>query len=974
MQRNFRKLFVLIATTLAVETSSFGSAAPVVVASPPPDAKLLELAKSHFNEDIGPSEEKLFRAAANGEDADCGQGAGDEADPAKAAGWETGRVIRSDRLKWLCTDPAASELVSSRGISILGARIDGVLNLQWARITYPLQMRRCAFTQKLILERSHLRSLNLHATWVKELGAARLTVDESVTMSDGFKAEGKVEIMNATIGGNFECDAGQFIVAEGIALDASSAKIGSNVSLGQARFEGGVDFSGATISGIFACDEGQFINKKGRALSLDSVRIDRNLFLRRAKFEGEVWLFNAIIGGNFECSGGTFTGSENGALNASSAKIGSNVYLNASFTATRKVAAAFQAAIIGGDLVCSGGTFEGSENGALDASSAKIGSNVSLGQARFEGGVDFNDATISGIFACDEGTFINKKGRALSLDSVKIDHNLFLRKANFQGEVWLYNAIIDGNFECSGGTFTDSENGALDASSAKIGSNVFLRQAHFEGGVDFSGATISGIFACDEGQFINKKGRALSLDSVRIDRNLFLRRAKFEGEVWLYNATIGGNFECSGGTFVGSENGALDASSAKIGSNVYLNASFTATRKVAAVFRAAIIGGDLVCSGGTFVGSENGALDASSAKLGSNVYLNAFFETKGKVAVALKEANIGGDLVCKGGTFICNKGEALNAVSAQIQGSIFFGDPVHADGGIVFTSAHINGEFDLVGVASVQNLNLGMQFAKVGILRNDKPSWPLERKLSLEGFAYDEIDYRASPTAQTQIEWLHRQPQDRFLSQPYEQLAGTLRNMGLQEEARKVMIAKNEDHGRHPNSLSDWCWYSVLGEPLVGYGYRPWNAFFISLLVMLFSALLFQIGYNRSIITATGEKAYVEVSGGERRLSDNYQKFNSLIYSLETFVPLLKLDVSAYWKPNANCGKELRGLHKLALVLVTLLLQILYGNRGAKKQRITKFAPMKSGSLLRCYFWFHIIAGWILTTLWVGGLTGLLKT
>jgi len=974
MQRNFRKLFVLIATTLAVETSSFGSAAPVVVASPPPDAKLLELAKSHFNEDIGPSEEKLFRAAANGEDADCGQGAGDEADPAKAAGWETGRVIRSDRLKWLCTDPAASELVSSRGISILGARIDGVLNLQWARITYPLQMRRCAFTQKLILERSHLRSLNLHATWVKELGAARLTVDESVTMSDGFKAEGKVEIMNATIGGNFECDAGQFIVAEGIALDASSAKIGSNVSLGQARFEGGVDFSGATISGIFACDEGQFINKKGRALSLDSVRIDRNLFLRRAKFEGEVWLFNAIIGGNFECSGGTFTGSENGALNASSAKIGSNVYLNASFTATRKVAAAFQAAIIGGDLVCSGGTFEGSENGALDASSAKIGSNVSLGQARFEGGVDFNDATISGIFACDEGTFINKKGRALSLDSVKIDHNLFLRKANFQGEVWLYNAIIDGNFECSGGTFTDSENGALDASSAKIGSNVFLRQAHFEGGVDFSGATISGIFACDEGQFINKKGRALSLDSVKIDRNLFLRRAKFEGEVWLYNATIGGNFECSGGTFVGSENGALDASSAKIGSNVYLNASFTATRKVAAVFRAAIIGGDLVCSGGTFVGSENGALDASSAKLGSNVYLNAFFETKGKVAVALKEANIGGDLVCKGGTFICNKGEALNAVSAQIQGSIFFGDPVHADGGIVFTSAHINGEFDLVGVASVQNLNLGMQFAKVGILRNDKPSWPLERKLSLEGFAYDEIDYRASPTAQTQIEWLHRQPQDRFLSQPYEQLAGTLRNMGLQEEARKVMIAKNEDHGRHPNSLSDWCWYSVLGEPLVGYGYRPWNAFFISLLVMLFSALLFQIGYNRSIITATGEKAYVEVSGGERRLSDNYQKFNSLIYSLETFVPLLKLDVSAYWKPNANCGKELRGLHKLALVLVTLLLQILYGNRGAKKQRITKFAPMKSGSLLRCYFWFHIIAGWILTTLWVGGLTGLLKT
>ncbi len=29
---------------------------------------------------------------------------------------------------------------------------------------------------------------------------------------------------------------------------------------------------------------------------------------------------------------------------------------------------------------------------------------------------------------------------------------------------------------------------------------------------------------------------------------------------------------------------------------------------------------------------------------------------------------------------------------------------------------------------------------------------------------------------------------------------------------------------------------------------------------------------------------------------------------------------------------------------------------------------------LRWYLWCHIIAGWVLTTLWVGGLMGLLKT
>src|SRR5947209_7211152 len=47
-------------------------------------------------------------------------------------------------------------------------------------------------------------------------------------------------------------------------------------------------------------------------------------------------------------------------------------------------------------------------------------------------------------------------------------------------------------------------------------------------------------------------------------------------------------------------------------------------------------------------------------------------------------------------------------------------------------------------------------------------------------------------------------------------------------------------------------------------------------------------------------------------------------YSVETFVPFLKLRISQYWTPN-------------------------------------------SGSWLQTYLWLHIAAGWILTTLWVGG-------
>ena len=74
--------------------------------------------------------------------------------------------------------------------------------------------------------------------------------------------------------------------------------------------------------------------------------------------------------------------------------------------------------------------------------------------------------------------------------------------------------------------------------------------------------------------------------------------------------------------------------------------------------------------------------------------------------------------------------------------------------------------------------------------------------------------------------------------------------------------------------------------------------------------------------------------------------FNAFVYSLECFTPLLKLDQSANWTPNANrdAGVHLWRLH---------------------------FTP---GTLLRTYLWFHIMAGWLLTSLWVGAVTGLVKS
>jgi hypothetical protein len=244
------------------------------------------------------------------------------------------------------------------------------------------------------------------------------------------------------------------------------------------------------------------------------------------------------------------------------------------------------------------------------------------------------------------------------------------------------------------------------------------------------------------------------------------------------------------------------------------------------------------------------------------------------------------------------------------------------------------------------------------MLLNAKNSWPNPGRLNVDGFVYEHIDSEASPNAEVQLQWLARQSADRFVSQPYEQLATVFRNMGLERDARAVLIQKNREQARHLHWRPEWLWYGFFGK-VIDYGYRPWRAFYISLVVIAIGWFAFRVGYDWKLMTPTGSEPYPTEKQGkttaekdqQRTISPDYPKFNAFVYSVETFVPLLKLGIGERWAPNAHSGPPLN-----------------VGSLGYLG------FPRTGGSLLRYYLWFHIVAGWVLTTLWIGGLTGLVKT
>jgi hypothetical protein len=363
------------------------------------------------------------------------------------------------------------------------------------------------------------------------------------------------------------------------------------------------------------------------------------------------------------------------------------------------------------------------------------------------------------------------------------------------------------------------------------------------------------------------------------------------------------------------------------------------------------IGGGLECKGAKFNNPGGNALHADELKVKENVFLSDGFKAVGEVR--LLYADIGGGLECKGAEFKNPGGYALSADGIKVKGNVFLSDGFKAIGEISLPGADIGGDIDCIG-ADLNNPNgfalncqntkikgalllrqinnlVGMLYLphmKAEALVDDKTGWPVKGTLYIEGFEYgDLICDETLTSASERIKWLQLQPTKPFFPQPYEHLAKVFRDMGRESDAREVLIAMHKGLRSELGPLalsrkwfkeaSGWGWDWFLWFT-IRYGYEPGRAVFGLILFWL-------VGWG--VFYCAGKHGNMHYPKERRG-----QTLNSFIYSLDVLLPIINFHQKDFFLPNAN-------------------------------------KPW--GKWVRVYFWIQIGAGWILTTLAVVALTGL---
>ena len=565
-------------------------------------------------------------------------------------------------------------------------------------------------------------------------------------------------------------------------------------------------------------------------------------------------------------------------------------------------------------FTATGATFEG----FLLITQSRVLQGVSLIEARVGQSVGLSG---SEIFGCD--------GPALHADGLKVDGGFVLgtfpnenecavggEVFRATGEVRMLGACIGRDLDCSGGRFDNTGGVALAADRADIRGEVRLASGfHATGEVRLWRTRIGSDLTCLGGKFDNSHNcrtpddgddprapgtggpfgepgdYALRADGAEVKGSVNLCQGfRSKGVVYLVGTQIDSDLNCSGGKFDNSGGDALAADSAKIGGGARLDAGFHANGLVGLL--GARIGGQLNCSGGWFNNPGRRALGADGVEIRGSVNLGAGFQSDGEVRFL--SASIGDQFNCTGGHFSNLGGTALLLQETKVRNSILLRGP----------DLQIAGDVHLFG-------------AKVSTLADDPTALVGQCvTLHLDGFVYERFAPIPSQDVNARLQWLDRQP-DGYHPQPFDQLANVFRRSGDDYEAKAVLIAKRR---KRRTTLSGWPskYWDYLQDCTVLYGWQPWRALVIGLVVMLTVFVLIAASQAMGLVIGP---------------SGTLSSYHPFVHALDVFLPVIDLGLESRWSINTASGGWFAWLVRVSLwalpvvgwVTVTLALAALTG-------------------------------------------------
>ncbi|MGF7235405.1 MAG: hypothetical protein ACQSGP_10685 [Frankia sp.] len=339
-------------------------------------------------------------------------------------------------------------------------------------------------------------------------------------------------------------------------------------------------------------------------------------------------------------------------------------------------------------------------------------------------------------------------------------------------------------------------------------------------------------------------------------------------------------------------------------------------------------------------------------------------------------ANVASNLLLEGCRLDGIDGHAMSLVldSARVGGDLAVQD-LASSGRLALRGVRVDGELRMVYSDQIRGAVL-FGGASARVIRDEWPPSTTSRRWSvpgrnrapqplpgprvdLVGFNYEVIHALAEQGWRHRLRWLESRPtlvagadgrhspeRTLFHAQPYGHLAAMYRRHGDNASARAVRIAQQQAIDRQIRagaSSATWLRYPArrMLYLTVGYGYRPWRVAWWAAGVMLVMYALLTVApagamipSERSLSAAANSGALARQAPVAEQCPRAFPCLSRAGYAADVFLPIVDLDQEASWRPSGRGGW---------------------------------------GRALVAYQWFAIASGWVLTTIVIAAVTGVVR-
>lgn len=443
--------------------------------------------------------------------------------------------------------------------------------------------------------------------------------------------------------------------------------------------------------------------------------------------------------------------------------------------------------------------------------------------------------------------------------------------------------------------------GVLDLQGVDCPHDLSLAQCHVDTPIGMVNARLRGVYL--SGCWL----AGIEADNARFDGAFFLRSdSVLKGELSLAGARVSGDLQLVDVVFEATGQDAVFAPSLSVEGSVFL--------------------GNYPYSNGLSTLQSKGALFLSSLQAGHDVFVSHCAISPNPDTV--NEPVFDGSE--EHGTEI-----ALSLARARIGGILYFRDNQIAGG--------------VVNLAGAEAARL-----------NDEPAGPgATYPVRLDGFRYSDFARHADIDVQARLDWLDRRPRDTpFTAQPYEQLARVLRDMGHREDARRVLMQKEQRlraearaEMTSPLRRGAAAVRDALLNWTVGYGYRAARVLALAVVLILGLGVFYDAVWRAGDMTPNA--APILVSAGWVAATQSHPA-----------------NPGAFWSQKGQAGQDWETFNGFAYAADLVIPIVTLGQESAWAPSTSRSPLGRVGWWLR---WFAKALGWIITALGAAAVTGAVR-